>query len=402
MSSLCKLSKVVNYIVNYNTSLSSTGAVTSKILELAMLEKIKGQLITSDNQFGFKQKTGTEMCVFTLKQLIDYYSKRSSPVYVCFLDASKAFDRINHWTLFEKLIKRNVHRQIIRILVFWYCTQSFCTMWGGQISRCFTVTNGVRQGGILSPLLFSVYMDDLSELLNSSNVGCSLNGITTNHLLYADDTCLLAPSPAALQRLLNICSEFACENDVVFNEGKTKLMCYRSRLQANLPIPDIILNESIITVVDEYKYLGIILQSNQSDELDMKRHIRGIYARGNMLVSRFGNCSVSVKNCLFRAYLSNGYGCQLWCNYRKPMYQKVKVAYNDVYRKLFNIQRGESISTIFVMNHIDTFCIVRRKLMYSFKCRLSRCNNKLIKAITEYDDFMTTAMSMEWQRSLHV
>lgn len=189
---------------------------------------------------------------------------------------------------------------------------------------------------------------------------------------------------------------------MIFNEDKTKLMYYRSRLQANLPIPDIILNDSIITVVEEYKYLGIMLQSNQCDELDMKRHIRGIYARGNMLVNCFGNCSTSVKNFLFRAYCSNAYGCQLWCNYRKPMYQKVKVAYNDVYRKLFNIQRGESISMIYVMNHIDAFCIVRRKLMYSFKCRLSSSSNKLIKAITEYDGFMTAAMSMEWQRSLYV
>ena len=195
------------------------------------------------------------------------------------------------------------------------------------------VTNGVRQGGILSPVLFSVYMDDLSVLLNSSKVGCVLNGITTNHLMYADDTCLLAPSPAALQQLLRICSEFAISNSVVFNESKTKLMCYRSRFQSSLQIPDITLNGLTLTVVHEYKYLGILLQSNQSDESDMKRHVKGIYTRGNMLVSRFKNCSANVKKHLFQAYCSNAYGSQLWSNYKKSMYQKVKVAYNDVYRK---------------------------------------------------------------------
>jgi hypothetical protein len=66
-------------------------------------------------------------------------------------------------------------------------------------------------------------MDDLSGLLNCSNIGCSLSGITMNYLLYANDTCLLAPSPEALQRLLNISSEFACANDAISNEDKTKL-----------------------------------------------------------------------------------------------------------------------------------------------------------------------------------
>jgi exonuclease III len=377
-------------------------SVASKILELVLLEKMKTQLETIDNQFGFKKNSGTDMCVFTLQQIIEYYTKRSSPIYICFLDASKAFDRINHWKLFEKLIKRNVNKQIIRLIVRWYCTQSFYVRWGGHISDCFNVTNGVRQGGILSPYLFNVYMNDLSVELNNSNNGCVLNGITMNHLMYADDTCLLAPSPAALQHLLDICSEFARLNDIVFNEGKTKLMCYRSRLQENLPIPDIVLNGTIITVVDEYKYLGIMLQCTQSNENDMKRQIRSMYARGNVLVSRFRNCSTNVKNWLFRTYFSNAYGCQTWTNYRKATYQKVRVAYNDIYRRLFNIQRGESISAIFVRNHIDSFCTLRRKIMYSLKCRLYRTGNLLIKSIVESDQFAASAIYKEWQRSLHV
>ena len=251
-------------------------------------------------------------------------------------------------------------------------------------------------------MFFSVYMDDLSIVLNSSKVGCALNGVTINHLMYADDTCLLAPSPAALQHLLNLCSDFACNNSVVFNEGKTRLMCYRSRLQSNLQIPDIVLNGLKISVVDEHKYLRIVLQSDQKDESDMKRQIRCIYTRGNMLISRFKNCSVNVKNCLFRTYCTNVYGGQLWFNYRKPMYQKVKVAYNDVYRKLFGIPRGESISTIFVKNNVNTFCMLRRKLMYSFKCRLSTSENQLIRTVTESDDFITSPVYAEWQRTLYV
>ena len=72
----------------------------SKVLELLMLHKIDSYLCTTDNQFGFKQNHGTDMCIYALRQTIDYYKRNSSPVFICYLDASKAFDRVNHWCLF--------------------------------------------------------------------------------------------------------------------------------------------------------------------------------------------------------------------------------------------------------------------------------------------------------------
>ena len=70
----------------------------------------------------------------------------------------------------------------------------------------FNISNGVRQGGILSPKLFSLYMDDLSNLLISSGCGCFLNNVCFNHVFYADDLCLMASCVIALQELLNIMS----------------------------------------------------------------------------------------------------------------------------------------------------------------------------------------------------
>ena len=87
-----------------------------------------------------------------------------------FLDASKAFDRVNHCILFTKLSTivyclRNLY--IIRILSFWYANQQMCIRWGGTYSTFFNVSNGVRQGSILSPYLFNIYIDDLSVNLNA-------------------------------------------------------------------------------------------------------------------------------------------------------------------------------------------------------------------------------------------
>ena len=91
----------------------------SKVFELLLLDRCEEYLWTSGNQFGFKADHSTEMCIYALHEFIYYYRSRSTNVYVTFLDASKAFDRINHWLLFDKLLKREIPLYIVRILVYW-------------------------------------------------------------------------------------------------------------------------------------------------------------------------------------------------------------------------------------------------------------------------------------------
>lgn len=122
--------------------------VMSKVFEILLLSRISDKLDTQPNQFGFKKKHNTEFCVFSLKEVIDFYIRNSSPVYIVFLDASKAFDRINFWILFRKMIKRQVNALVVRILVYWYNFQLFCVRWNNVLSGFFNVSNGVRQGGI--------------------------------------------------------------------------------------------------------------------------------------------------------------------------------------------------------------------------------------------------------------
>ena len=102
--------------------------------------------------FCFKKQQSTDMCIFTLKSVIKYYTRQSTPAFSCFLDASKAFDRVNHWKLFSKLIIRKVPLMIVRILFLWHSKQEMCIKWGQATSDYFTISNDVRQGGILSTL----------------------------------------------------------------------------------------------------------------------------------------------------------------------------------------------------------------------------------------------------------
>ena len=84
-------------------------------------------------------------------------------------------------------------------------------------SAFFTISNGVRQGGILSPKLFSVYMDDLSKMLIKSGIGCHIDNTCVNQVFYADDLCKMAPCAIALQVLLNICHCYSVTVDLNFN-----------------------------------------------------------------------------------------------------------------------------------------------------------------------------------------
>ena len=92
---------------------------------------------------------GTDISVFLLKQVAYSYVSRDTPVFTVFLDASKAFDKVNHDLLFKKLILRNVPLHFIKLLRYWYKTQMMKVRWDNYFSDSFSVPNGVRQGCIL-------------------------------------------------------------------------------------------------------------------------------------------------------------------------------------------------------------------------------------------------------------
>ena len=92
---------------------------------------------TSDHQFGFKRSTGTDMCIFLLKQIIPSYLQQGSPIFSVFLNASKAFDRVSHELLFKKLLLRDAPPCFIRLLRYWYRQQQMRVRWRSQLSQSF-------------------------------------------------------------------------------------------------------------------------------------------------------------------------------------------------------------------------------------------------------------------------
>ena len=148
-----------------------------KLFEVLIAQKCSTYFSTLPLQFGFKEKHSTIMSACVLKQVVSHYVSHDSRVYCCFLDATKAFDRLKFDKLFLILLERNVPSVYIRILLDMYTRQNICVSWQGHKSNFFTAYNGVKQGGVISPLLFNLYIDILLKPLEAKGIGCYMGNI---------------------------------------------------------------------------------------------------------------------------------------------------------------------------------------------------------------------------------
>ena len=130
------------------------------------------------------------------------------------LDCSKAFDTCKFNILFTKLLDREVPPIVVRTLIAVYQNQYAWVKWGGARSSKFTIRNGTRQGSILSPALFAVYVDDLLGELRGLGVGCHVAGLYYGAVGFCDDILLMAPTRDGMQIMLETCDRFARRNNL--------------------------------------------------------------------------------------------------------------------------------------------------------------------------------------------
>ena len=130
------------------------------------------------------------------------------------------------------------------------------------------VSNGVRQGSVLSPCLFAVYVDDLSKELNKINAGCIVGNLKFNHIMYADDLCCFCPSLSVLNELLAACSKYAVAQNIASNASKSYGMMFGVKYCKDFK-PKLSLDGKIIKFVDSVKYLGVFLIDILSDDCDI-------------------------------------------------------------------------------------------------------------------------------------
>ncbi len=158
-----------------------------------LLFKYQVYLSTSNLKFAFKDNSSTTQCTWLSKEVIAHYNNKGSDVYSCLLDCSKAFDKVKHPDLFDRLLKRKVPSLVTRLIIHMYMNGSMRIRWRDANSEYFSASNSIKQGSVLSPILFSIYIDDLIERLLKNKEGCWVGNKFFGCIVYADDVELLVP-----------------------------------------------------------------------------------------------------------------------------------------------------------------------------------------------------------------
>ena len=325
--------KSLNSSDNYRSIALSS--IFGKVLENIVIQQHGELLNTSNLQFGFKPGHSTTQLSFVVNEVIEYYNSRKSSCHVLLLDASRAFDRVNYIKLFDLLLSRGMCPSIIRLLLNMYKGQSLNVNWNGTYTEQFICTNGVKQGGVLSPILFCVYIDELLCRLEASKVGCYIGDKFMGSFGYADDVSLLAPSISAAKHMLSICEEYASEYDILFNASKSKHIVCNPENACSNRVADLKINGVAIKKVDSAIMLGSYI-GKDSIRNNVSKARGDLVTSCNTLMSRFGSCSSVVLSKLFDSYCSSYYGCPLW-NLNDVSLKDLQVVWRKCIRKIWKL-----------------------------------------------------------------
>ena len=162
------------------------------------------------------------------------------------------------------------------------------------------------------------------------------------------------------------------------------------------------LQEESLEYVNMYKYLGVMINDQLSDDDEMKRRMRGIYATGNMLIRKFSKCAVACKMLMFKTFFSNIYASGLWTNYRVSSFSKVKVSHNDIFRSLLHVPRYDSASTLFVNHNVNNLDSLLRASYFSLMSRVRASDNRIIASLVRGEARLHSRLWQRWGVALGI
>ena len=373
--------------VNNYRAIALSNSIT-KILESILFDFIQLDDLTDSYQFGFTKHSSTTICTNVFKKTVDYYRMHGSHVFTCFIDFKKAFDSVDYWLLFCKMLEKNQSNVFIlstRLLSCWYGSQTMTVRWHNVTSQSFSMFNGVRQGGILSPYLFRFYIRSLISKVTGLNIGCNIGGYFVNLLAYADDMVLIAPSWHALQTLLYCVEDAAHEIKMTFNTDKTVCMIFnpynKRHIIAN-SFPAFNLAGSDLLVVTQFKYLGHIIDNCLCDDIDINREMKCLFVRTNLMSRRFKRCSTQVKLRLFRTFCSCFYGIALWSKYSVQCINKFASCYIKCIKTFFGYAKYSSVTSMLLELGLPSFNTVVHNFSVSFNAQCIKCNSFIVNVMT--------------------
>ena len=260
------------------TILSCFSKLFTSVLNARLTKFVDVNDILEENQAGFRKGYSTADQIFSLHALIEILKARKMKLFCVFVDFRKAFDSVWRTGLWTELLKNEIDGKLLRIIRNIYLGIKSCVSLNGQCSNFFYSTTGLRQGENLSPLLFSLFLNDLENFMtahrcNGVDIKCTDDDLAVFTqlliLLYADDTAIVADNEVSLQYNLDQFLKFCKHLKLSVNYTKTKVLIFGAR---NIQRFHFHLDNNTIDIVDTFKYLGVIF-SNSRSFLKARMHV---------------------------------------------------------------------------------------------------------------------------------
>ena len=214
-----------------------------------------------------------------MRKITEQFVKGGCTVNLCAIDLTKAFDKMDHHALFLKLMKRLIPSNLLDTLVYWFDNCWTCIKWDFITSNFYKLQYGIRQGSVLSPHLFAVYIDDLAENLPFSQ--------KISLVMYADDILLIAPSVSELQKLLHFFEPELRWLGMSINAKKSCCLRIGPRYDvvcANIQTSD----GKVLPWVKELRYLGVYIVQSRNFKCSLDEHKKGFYRAVNAIFGKVG------------------------------------------------------------------------------------------------------------------
>ena len=247
-------------------------SIMRKVYDKLLVLRAKKHVEHCEEQGGFRANRSCPDQVFVLYNLLERRRHVDhKATYLCFVDFKKAFDRVYRDMLKVKMydgagIKGRLHKSMAAMMD----GTKARVRYNGKLSSLFDITMGVAQGGISSPMLFAIFVDDLAAMLKETGVGIKLVDQLLNVLLFADDTVLMAETADDLRKLLTTLEAFCNKWRLEVNETKTEVMIVPDGNGTGMPAADeFTYGNKSLNVVDKYKYLGVWIHK----DLTWKYHV---------------------------------------------------------------------------------------------------------------------------------
>lgn len=261
----------INDPSNYRgiTLLSCLGKLFTSILNMRLNSFLEVNNILSGNQAGFRKNYSTMDHVFLFRGIIELFCRRKLNLFCAFIDYQKAFDTVERDALWMKLTKAGIkeHTKFYSVIKNMYEDIKSCVFANGNRSDYFSNLIGVRQGENLSPVLFSLFVNDLESYLEqNNNAFLNFKDETCNNylrlmvLMYADDTIIMSNSAEGLQRALDNLQSYCDIWGLNVNSSKTKITIFgNKKTRGNINFN---FNKEKLETVDSFKYLGVLFNFN--------------------------------------------------------------------------------------------------------------------------------------------